>query len=232
MLKRMTFLTLLFFGGCASTPELPVVPQYHPAHAAASQAPRLQAFDVLDVAPVPQPALPVPPAAEMPAKDPEKRQQMPESGSMKMKQSTTASPEGSVEETAGGALQGVVEREGMLQAHPEQMPGQGARQDHPRPQDTLYQERLDDDLQRMEAPMQHIKIPSEQRGMGADTEAYHVHKHHDSTHITHPGRSLEGVPAGGEQVWKCPMHPEVSVETPGGRCPQCDTVLVPVGKEE
>lgn len=224
--------------GCATTPELPLVPEYHPAHADANQAPRIQAFDVLDVAPMPQPELPVPPAVELSPQDREKMQGMHSGHQMKHSSGgesenndgklTTAAPEGSVEESAGEHLHGAVEREGMLQPHPESMLGQGQRQDHPRPQDTLYKEQIDDDVWQMEAPMQPIKIPSEQRGMGTDSDAYHVHKHHDSTHITHPDRSLETAPIGGKQAWACPSHPKIVVETPGGRCPHCDTVLVPV----
>jgi hypothetical protein len=90
------------------------------------------------------------------------------------------------------------------------------------------QPRPEKDIERGEASMDPVQAPTEQRGMNADSTLYHEHEERYSTKIVHPRRELENAVAVGPQLWICPRHPEIRVDTPGGRCPECSTVLVPV----
>jgi hypothetical protein len=194
--------------GCASNLQPPEIPEYHPASPHASQAPRIQAFDVLTVTATSPPELPVPEGMQRPAKDPEMNDM--QHGGMDHGSMPMQAPSGTVEHEAQTPRQG-------------QMP-----EDHPPLQDGQHRHEIDDDIKRGEAPMQDkIVVPREQRGMNADSTLYHEHKNDDSTHIRHPNRSQDSS-ISGKHVWLCPMHPKFAVATPGGRCPECDTVLVPV----
>jgi Heavy metal binding domain len=85
-------------------------------------------------------------------------------------------------------------------------------------------------------------------GMPAESGSGHDHSGHDHSGHDHSGHSHGGhetkgantgheghgagtaAPAGGAGqgvVYECPMHPEVTSNTPGGVCPKCNMKLVP-----
>ena len=235
--------------GCA-TPRVPEIPEYHPASASAPQAARAPLFDILNVDPLAPPELPVPEGAnKSPEHHPPKMGEMDmQHGQMPMghesnepsdhehpeshqqPQDSAPMPEGvkkpAQDETQHHAME--MEHAEQHEAKPRQhelhgvvdRPGMKPGQAEPKP----FEQRI----KRGEAEMDPIVIPSEQRGMKTDETLYHEHEPPYSTRIIHPRRPRYLQPVEGEQIWVCPMHPKVNVETPGGRCPKCRAILVPV----
>jgi hypothetical protein len=234
-MKRLILaLPLLLAAGCG-TVKPPEVPEFHPASPHAPQALRIEAFDVLTPVPTPPPSLPVPEGMQQPPPKMdmggEGMGKMPGDSMDNMGKGEVSHEHGHAEHEAPAPspeLHGPAPREGMMQGMPEGTPQPQYSQDHARPSDTLYQERIDDDIKRGEAKMDPVKIPSEQRGMHVDSSHYHQHKHHDSTHIVHPERDDERSHKTDRHIWACPMHPDYTLDTPGGRCPQCGAILVPI----
>jgi len=216
-MPRVSYAFLFSFAvfGCA-TVQMPDVPEFHPANPAASEAARAPLFDILNVNPALPPELPVTEGEHHP---PQRGEMGMEHDSMPMeeqKQEEASPPEHAHADAHPAAppspdkeLYGVVTRPGMKE---------GLARPEP------FQQKI----KRGEARMEPIKIPHEQRGMYTDETLYHEHKPPYSTRIVHPGRDMQKVPVEGKREWACPMHPEVRAQTPGGRCPTCDTLLVPV----
>jgi hypothetical protein len=233
MKRLVVAVPLLLIAGCG-TVQPPEVPEFHPASPHAPQALRIDAFDVLTPVPAPPPSLPVPEGMQQPPPKMDMGGGMGKmhDGSMKnMGKGEMSLEHGHPDRDAPSPppeMHGPAPREGMMEGMPQGEPQPQYSQDHARPSDTLYQERIDDEIKRGEAKMDPVKIPSEQRGMHTDPEHYHRHEHHDSTHIVHPDRDEEHRDATGSQIWACPMHPEYTLETPGGRCPQCGAILAPI----
>lgn len=216
--------------GC-TTLEMPPVPEYHPAHALAPEGVMEPSFKVLSIEPELPPNLPVPEGEQQPPP----KMKMESGGGMG---DGEQKKDGATPEHSGAAwgdeldkpLHGQVDRPGMQDAMPEGGEGPEGLEvpEMSVEKRSYYQERIDDDIKRGEAQMDPVVVPSEQRGMHTAESLYHKHQAKYSTQIVHPRRVTQEEDVVGPQVWLCPRHPRVAVRTPGGRCPTCETILVPV----
>lgn len=200
--KYALLLGMILFAGCASV-RMPEIPEYHPANPRASEATRAPWLDILNVNPAATPELPVPEgehhAPEMDADMEMNHGEMPMAG----KQEEAPPP--------------------PSPAHPEPHHGE-PRQPASVPEKQLHGVVIQPGMKEGVARPR----PFRPHAMTTDETHYHEHEHRYSTRIVHPERGGNNVPVEGQREWTCPAHRAVRAETPGGRCPTCNAILVPV----